>query len=391
MNESSHICRICEGEAVVPFLQLENLPVCCNVLWNTQEEAIKAPRGNLDLSYCGSCGHVFNEAFDPCLMDYTPAYENSLHFSPQFQNYVNDVIGHLIEVYGIRNKLVIDIGCGKGDFLSALCEAGGNTGTGFDKGYEPGTATSANGSKLTFIRDFFGESYPYEPDLICCRHVLEHVNTPRSFMSTIREATRGSPQAVVFVEVPNGVYTIRHLGIWDLIFEHCSYFSENSLRRLFQLSGFAIRRVSQSYGDQYLTIEASVRRTEADDPGDQQSVERLAWDIAAFPTKFRSKVRYWTDELIRMKRSSKRAVIWGGGSKGITFLNMVASDKIDYAVDLNPRKHGRYVAGTGAKVVPPDFLKEYRPDTVIVMNPLYRDEISRRLGALGISATLKFA
>jgi hypothetical protein len=66
-------------------------------------------------------------------------------------------------------------------------------------------------------------------------------------------------------------------------------------------------------------------------------------------------------------------------------------DAITYVVDINPRKHGHFVTGTGQQIVPPEFLQEYQPDVVIVMNPIYKDEIKKTLGQFGLSAELLFA
>jgi FlaA1/EpsC-like NDP-sugar epimerase len=90
-----------------------------------------------------------------------------------------------------------------------------------------------------------------------------------------------------------------------------------------------------------------------------------------------------------MVRTGQRAVVWGAGSKGVTFLNALqARDPIGHVVDINPRKQGMYVAGTGQQIVAPEFLKEARPDVVIVMNPVYEDEIRRWVGELGLTPDL---
>jgi hypothetical protein len=82
-------------------------------------------------------------------------------------------------------------------------------------------------------------------------------------------------------------------------------------------------------------------------------------------------------------------VIWGGGSKGVTFLNVLGADSaIEYVVDLNPHKQGKYVAGTGQRVVAPEFLRELRPTDVLVMNPVYESEIADSVRALGLTARL---
>jgi hypothetical protein len=57
-------------------------------------------------------------------------------------------------------------------------------------------------------------------------------------------------------------------------------------------------------------------------------------------------------------------------------------------VDINPYKHGTYMAGTGQEIVGPEFLRAYRPDVVIVMNPIYCNEIQRDLDGMGITAEL---
>ena len=78
-------------------------------------------------------------------------------------------------------------------------------------------------------------------------------------------------------------------------------------------------------------------------------------------------------------------MIWGAGTKGVTFLNAVGESGIEYAVDLNPRKHLSFIPGTGQQVVSPSFLREYRPDVVLVMNPIYRDEIEDQALGVGIA------
>jgi len=78
-------------------------------------------------------------------------------------------------------------------------------------------------------------------------------------------------------------------------------------------------------------------------------------------------------ELEQIKGKGQRAVVWGAGSKGVTFLNVLnIQDQIEYVVDINLRKQGMYIAGTGQQIVPPEFLRNYQPDVVIVMNLIYK-------------------
>lgn len=85
------------------------------------------------------------------------------------------------------------------------------------------------------------------------------------------------------------------------------------------------------------------------------------------------------------------AVMWGSGSKGVAFLAALGADAslVQSAVDINPFKHGKYMAGTGHRILAPDELVNVRPDLVIVMNPAYRDEVQADLDRLGLDTTVE--
>jgi SAM-dependent methyltransferase len=381
-------CPVCNSTGIAVFFQVFQVPVHCNVLWSVQDAALRAPKGDVRLGFCGDCGHVFNLVFDPALIEYTQDYENSLHFSPRFQSYAEWLAARLVDRHDLHNRDIIEIGCGKGDFLKLLCELGGNRGVGFDPSYVPEQGVGEAAERITVIQDLYSERYAnYKADFICCRHVLEHVQSPGDFLTTVRRAIGDRSGTPVFFEVPNGLFTLRDLGIWDLIYEHCSYFSPSSLSRLFAACGFDVCDVAETYEGQFLCIEAvpgeglvNSRPNPRDDPAG------VARDVASFADRYRGKIRNWHRHLGRMARGGQRAVVWGAGSKGVTFLNLLETQgQIAYAVDINPRKQGMYVAGTGQQIVPPEFLREYQPDVVIVMNPVYEDEIRRFTGGLGLT------
>jgi len=381
-------CPVCNSIDIAVFFEICQIPVHCNLLWPTRDEAIRAPKGDIRLGFCGHCGHIFNLAFNPELMEYTQDYDNSLHFSPRFQGYAELLAARLVDRYDLQDKDIIEIGCGKGDFLRLLCELGKNRGVGFDPSYVPEQNADASAERITFIRDFYSERYAsYKADFICCRHVLEHIQFPRDFLSSVRRSIGDRFGTVLFIEVPNVLFTLRDLGIWDLIYEHCSYFSASSLSYLFTSCGFGICDLSETYEGQFLCIEALPREGLSGSTCDPRvGLEGMTSDVAAFADQYRSKVQAWRRNLERIARAGQRAVIWGAGSKGVTFLNTLETqDQIVYAVDINPRKQGMYLAGTGQQVVPPDFLQDDQPDVLIVMNPIYEDEIRQLTEGLGFT------
>jgi hypothetical protein len=112
----------------------------------------------------------------------------------------------------------------------------------------------------------------------------------------------------------------------------------------------------------------------------------------AFPEKHRRKLEEWRGRLQRLREQGRSAIVWGAGSKGVTFLNALQpGDLIRYVVDLNPRKQGRFIAGTGQEIVPPEFLKGRAVDCVILMNPIYEKEVRERLRSLDLHPELLLA
>jgi hypothetical protein len=219
---------------------------------------------------------------------------------------------------------------------------------------------------------------------------LEHIQNTGDFIATVRRAVGDRPDAIVFFQVPDVVRILRDLAFWDIYYEHCSYFSPPSLARLFQQRGFEIAELRTEYDDQYLMIESRPARGRGGAlPTLGADLEGISRDVAGFTARIEGKLNGWRRTLADFKGGDRRAVIWGGGSKGVAFLTTLGiQDEVEYAVDINPLKHGTFMAGTGQEVVSPEFLREYRPDTVIVMNPIYSAEIRAQLESLGVDAEL---
>jgi hypothetical protein len=108
--------------------------------------------------------------------------------------------------------------------------------------------------------------------------------------------------------------------------------------------------------------------------------------IDKFQTVYREKVYSWRSTLSEIGNQNNRIVIWGAGSKGITFVNTlnISYKQIEYLVDVNPRKCGKFVPGTAQCIAGTDFLKEYRPEITIIMNPIYQSEIQAAISEFDI-------
>jgi len=399
MRSVTHACPACGGAGMSVFYEVKNVPVNSVLLVRSREEALNFQRGDLVLAVCPRCGFISNIAFDEALTQYTAAYEATQGYSPTFNKFHRALAQDLIDRYDLHGKNVIEIGCDKGDFITMLAEMGNNRGVGFDPAYVPGRHPSEAVERLTFIPDFYSEKYTdYHADFICCKMTLEHIPSVGEFIATVRRSIGDQTDTVVFFQIPNARYVLCDVAFWDIYYEHCSYFTKGSLARLFRANGFEVRDLWTAYDDQYLMIEArpaageqgSRGAGEQSAAGEESAAETLAM-VEYFVEHYEAKRDEWRAELARMKAAGQKVVLWGGGSKGVAFLTTLGQtlDDIAYAVDINPIKTGTFMAGTGQEIVAPSFLTEYRPDVVIIMNPVYHAEVTADLAAMGLAPEIR--
>ena len=370
------------------FFEMLDVPIYCNLLWSDKNAAIDCPKGDIKLAFNSQTGLITNIAFEPSKLEYDRDYENSLHYSPRFEQYANSLAQDLVQRHQLFAKNIIEIGCGKGDFLISLCKLGNNRGVGFDPSYVPRQEHQIKELQVKFITDFYDLRYQeYQADFICCRHTLEHIANPKELLQSLRKVIRDRTDTIIFFEVPNALYTFRQLAVWDIIYEHCCYFTPFSLVQAFCHHGFTVKQIKQVFGSQFLCLEAlPVKEKQGSSEVIVEPLEELTEDIETFTTKFNHKIAIWSEKLTEVAQKRQKAVAWGAGSKGVMFLNLFKQQNlINYIVDLNPRKQGKYVAGSGQKIVAPEFLRTYQPDLVIIMNHIYESEIRQLTADLGLN------
>ncbi len=386
---TEHICNSCGSKDIFTFYEVHNIPVSSCVLLSTEQEALNFPRGDVILGFCRTCGFISNVAFDLSKVNYSSIYEDQQSFSSTFNVFAQNLATRLIEKYQLHNKTLLEIGCGKGDFLALLCELGPNSGVGIDPAYVRDRVSNKVSDRLTFIRDYYSERYAnYHGDFVCCRHTLEHIPKVYEFVNNVRQPIGNRLETVIFFEIPDVTRVLREQAFWDIYYEHCSYFSLGSLARLFRHCMFEVTDLRKDFDDQYLLIEAkpvtevsnTIHRLE-------ETVNQTAKDVKYFISHYNRKLRQWKDCLTRFHSAGKRVVVWGSGSKCVAFLTTLGvKDEIEYLVDINPFRHGKFIPGAGKEIMPPDFLKQSKPDLTIVMNPIYCQEIKQMISEMNIKS-----
>ena len=384
-------CFACDRGSLEPFLDAGEIPVQVGVLWDSREAARGCPLGTMRLGFCRNCGLVYNIAFDRARVDYSLPYDNALHFSDVFRDYerrlADRLAGRYLRATTGEAPRVMELGCGSGHFLGLLCDRVGGRGIGFDPSHDPAHLDPIARGRVEILREPFSErAVGQRVDLLCFRHVLEHIADPRPFLVTVRAVMQASPGSVVYCEVPNAFLALRQLSIWDLIYEHCSYFVPASLAALFAAQGFEVLEVNEDYGGQFVGLVARVAVGTPPAASNIEALSQLAQDVAAFAAHFERVRKEWSARLDDLHARGKRIALWGAGAKTVGFCALLGrhTNSVAMVVDVNPGKQGTFLAGTEHEIRPPQALREAPPDTVIVLNPLYEQEIRRDLEAMGL-------
>ncbi len=383
-------CIVCDATNVIPIARLSGLPVETLRLWRSREAARRAVKAPIDLALCRSCGHLFNASYRDDFVQYEEDYENSQIFSRRFQRYAQELARRLAAIHALGGKTILEIGGGQGDFLKLLCEETGGTGICVGPSYEPKPDKPVP-ENIRFIKDYYTERYRDEPaDLVLCRHVLEHFSRPRELVDDVYRAVRHRPDLPVYFEVPNAEYILRERATWEIIYQHCSYFTKPSLARLFEQSGFVVHEVAEQFDGQFLAITATAARSPEPRPQADDAVRAIEAQALSFARHVAPYTTDWLRRLHAFARHRQRVVAWGAGAKAVSFLNTLdaASAVVSHVVDVNPRKAGRFIAGTGQEIIEPERLPNLLPDIVIAMNRAYADEIREKVAQLGLMPDL---
>jgi hypothetical protein len=380
-------CPACAEAAGRIFYEIEGVPVHQVRLMRTYDEAINCGKGDIRLALCGGCGFIWNAAFEPELVDYGEDYESTQAVSDTFNRFHERLARDLMTRYALQGKDVFEIGCGQGEFLRLMRELGVRHATGFDPTLR-GVGAPAG---ITLIKDWYSKSYGHlRPDFVGSKMVMEHIPDPGRFLSMVRHAIGDRPGVIAFAMMPEVTRILKLRAFWDIYYEHCTYFSLGSLARRFRVAGFDVVDLWTEYGDQYGLIGARPGTGAGLPLPAEESIEELAAMVDVFAADVGEQRACWSRWLREQRDRGRRVVVWGGGSKGVAFLTTlgVTPDQVAFAVDINPKRHGAYIAGSGQRIVSLDFLQHYRPEDVVIMSPIYRGEIAAALAAMDLAPRL---
>ena len=377
-------CPSCSGTEGKIFYKIKNTPVHSTVLLHSRKKARGFPVGDVALKFCINCGLIYNNMFNNDLMNYSSASECRQGCSDVFTDFNTDLVKSFINDFDIEDKFVIEIGCGAGNFLTQLCIAGNNRGIGFDPAYNFNKPGSIH-ENVNFINDYYTDKYSkLNADDYFCIMTLEHIFNPKVLLTHIR-ASMSNANSRLFLQVPNMTQILDESRFWDIYYEHCNYFTKESLNNLLSLSGFKTEKTWTAFGGQYMLAIAKRSTDSIPVVHKNDHIKK----INRFDKHCQANINDWKKKLERLYKLGHSIILWGSVSKVVSFIQATKSREfISYIVDINPRKQNKYLPGFGHKIVAPIRLKSILPKLIIVMNPIYENEIVQITHALGIETNI---
>lgn len=364
-------CPICGGSLKKHLLVYPEIPVFDNVLYETEHEAEKALCGTQDLAICIQCGFVCNCEFEPEKVNYKEGYHAERSVSPYFCKHMYDVAEWIHSKVSLTNKSLLEVASGNGEFLNVLTKFKPQTCVGVD----PSADTSMDGS-IVLEQALFDESYLERhpiADVLINRHMIEHIQNPLQMLSLFYRAI--SESGVLYLETPRLDWILQNHVFYDFPYEHCSYYSDEFIKRLLEAAGFAVIGSRNTYNGQYYSIlarkthEALPLRTVSKE--DRQRIEKSFTELHA--------AKQYAYERFCMVAGNNW--LWGASAKGVMCCNLIGGS-IAGCIDKNPFKQGRFISRTATAVISPAEIPFHEIDQIYVENDVYLNEIQEELNSI---------
>lgn len=387
-STATYDCRFCGAPLQQTFVDLGLSPLCENYISTTQ---LREPEQLYPL-------HTF--VCEKCYLVQLPEhvtaraiFEEYAYFSSYSESWLRHAKDYAVSIsdrLGLGDQsLVIELASNDG-YLLQYFKANGIPVLGVEPARNVARAAMDKG--IPCVTEFFGQDLARrlvgegrKADLLLGNNVLAHVPDINDFVGGMKMLL--ADDGVITMEFPHLVRLIEENQFDTIYHEHFSYLSLTTVERIFAAHGMALFDV-----DELPTHGGSLRiyACHANDCGKavSPSVSALrereeAWGICGleryrgFTHKVEATKRKILRFLIEAKEAGKSVAGYGAPGKGNTLLNYcgIRRDFLDYTVDLNPYKQGKYTPGTRIPIYGPEQIGKTKPDFLFILPWNLREEI----------------
>jgi SAM-dependent methyltransferase len=384
-------CRACGATLRLSVIDLGMSPLCESLI---ALEELEGPETfyPLHVRVCDSCWLAqIPEVVPPEAIFREYSYFSA--YSDSWVEHARSYVAMIVERLSLgADSFVVELASNDGYLLQHFVERGVPA-LGIDPAENVAEAAAARGVRT--LVDFFGlrlaEGLAAEgkrADLVIGNNVLAQVPDVNDFLAGV--AALLAPDGTATFEFPHLLQLLEKVEYDTIYHEHFSYFSLFTIRRLFGIHRLAVVDVEElpSHGGSLRVYVRHASRADAAAPTVAGLLEREEASGLRSPevyVRFREAVheskRALLELLIGFRREGQHVVGYGAPGKGNTLLNYcgIRTDLIDYTVDRNPYKHGKYTPGTHIPIHPPSQIDKTRPDVVVILPWNLAREISEQL------------
>jgi SAM-dependent methyltransferase len=381
-------CRSCGSTALEPILSLGEVPLADGLVDASRSEGID-PRYPLNVAFCLECSlvQVVETVSPEVLFDETYVYYSS--FSDELLRHSRENAEQLIVSRSLGpESLVLELASNDGYMLRNFAERKIPV-LGIDPA--PGPARAAREAGIPTLEAFFGEELARSlvaegkrADVVIANNVLAHVPDLNGFVEGIRIVLKDDGIAVI--EAPYVRDLIDRCEFDTIYHEHLCYYSVSALAPLFARHDLSLNRVDHLpiHGGS-LRLFVGTRDEAEDSVRSYLEEERRSGLTEAayyrdFATRVRTIQRHLLSTVRELKEKGSRIAAYGAAAKGTILLNStgIGTDLIDFVVDRNVHKQGRFVPGVRIPIDDPSRLEKDMPDYVLVLAWNFKDEIMRQ-------------
>jgi len=355
-------CLICHSENIKKIIEIRNAPQNIQFLLtkNTLQDDKKI---SLHISKCNSCNLIQLTNHNVIPKNYYDDYVMSTSFSKDFEKYLESLTKELVQKFNLKNKNILEIGCGDGLFLHKFTKHGVKV-----LGIEPSKRFSKlkKDASIKILNIYFTirSKLPLkEYDAIVSRQVFEHLKNPNEVLQTYYKFLKND--GIGLIEVPSFEKAIKNNRFYDIFSDHIAYYTKETLSHLVLRNNFEILDIFDSFNDEYLVI---IFRKKP-----QLSLEKFANEFDNLKTDL-------VLEIKKLKKKYKKIVMWGAGGKGNSLLSIgnLNASVISFIVDSDPNKIGKYTRGSHIPVKSPSELDD-KVDAIIISAIAFKNEILKEL------------
>jgi SAM-dependent methyltransferase len=389
-------CRLCGAGLKHSLVDLGKSPLCETFLDARQIDQME-PFFPLHVLVCDQCWLVQLKEYvaaDGIFTDHYPYYSS---FSTSWVAHAKAYCEMITARRGLnKDNLVVELACNDGYLLQHFPPLGVTN----ILGVEPtsNTAEVAAQKGIPVIVDFFGvrlaekiKTERGQADLILGNNVLAHVPDLNDFVGGVKLLMKKG--GIATFEFPHLQNLIEQNQFDTIYHEHFCYFSAIAIDAIARRHGLVFFDVEElpTHGGS-LRVYLAHEGEEDVSPAVKallEREERLGYRTVALYSEYEERVKATKRKLlaflIEAKNAGKRVVGYGAPGKGNTLLNYcgIGPDFLDFTVDRNPHKHGRFTPGTHIPVLPVEALEAARPDYVLILPWNLRKEIVAQMRHIG--------